>query len=345
MVPVLSLPIAVFEAKPHLPEITERPSVEGKPWGSFRLAEQRALAASAFNAGAVTCREACIPVTVATSRDFAVDTTQMDRWRRSDECCHRGSDQAAAGREDSLEKCCKRNYPDANQLDGSDDHSFENESSGNAGSGSSCACLGSKGGNLSLEERIVLVAESPGQLGIGGKVWDSAFVLCDYLAKTQASASFPPPVLPNACDGAAATKRKTMPIPANNGDAVNGTMSSGTCLKKKDEAKECLRAEPISTSRDESAQGSVEFPSHLQEDKRHNSGQADQHTMETTSSNTSPGWGLAVRGLVHGKRVLELGAGTGLVSVCCALLGASAVVATDFEVGLSVFAPCLCIYQ
>ncbi|CAM9948203.1 unnamed protein product [Choristocarpus tenellus] len=39
---------------------------------------------------------------------------------------------------------------------------------------------------------------------------------------------------------------------------------------------------------------------------------------------------------LKGVRVLELGAGTGLVSLCCSLLGASSVLATDFEASPSI---------
>ena len=85
--------------------------------------------------------------------------------------------------------------------------------------------LGSGGeGGSDQSESVVLIAESPGSLGIGGKVWDSSLVLVDWLARA---------------------------------------------------------------------------PSHA--------------------------------GVVRGKRVLELGSGTGLVAICCeALLGAHRVVATDF---------------
>lgn len=153
--------------------------------------------------------------------------------------------------------------------------------------------------------REVLVAESPGQLGISGKVWDSAFVLCDYLAEAPAAAAARP-----SCD----TAHPVLGIPH-----ASDQLENGDCATLTEERRELLTRIDSDADRAYDSRGGPAS----------DAGDANSLNGDHCIAGES---GIR-RKLMERKRVLELGAGTGLVSICCALLGASAVVATDFEVG------------
>lgn len=167
VVPVLSLPIAVHEVgegtgtgtyrkDPTTANTLPTTAVENETLPA--VSEQTTFAVDASKAGAIGCREAIVPV--ARSLTFS---SVMSRWQRerSDRSCGVASFLSSAA---SSSDC-------------------NGNTGGSLGYSDGCGRVHASG------EVVVLVAESPGQLGIGGKVWDSAFVLCDYLATTPTSVS------------------------------------------------------------------------------------------------------------------------------------------------------------
>lgn len=332
--PVLSLPIAVSELEtqsrdPTTPRASEK--------AQSRLAEQRFLALRAFRAGAVSCREVSIPVATTVGALMngrrqprgascgghggsliagGIDASGPERWH--DDGTGAVMDGPDPGRDcDGAKGCCRDG---CNSDDGNDD------------------------GGFSLAERIMLVAEAPGQLGIGGKVWDSAFVLCDYLAKAPASACAVSCIsrgksYPVGTTAAGATNGEKAPVPPDG----RGAQSAGGVADEvrvgetppQDELGQRPTKRALHGARDSYAgdSGRFEKKQGCCAEGAVEGAQATNEVKHLLPSRRN------VRGLVDGKRVLELGAGTGLVSVCCALLGASAVVATDFEVCVYV---CLC---
>lgn len=200
------------------------------------------------------------------------------------------------------------------------------------------------------DQVVVLAAESPGQLGIGGKVWDSAFVLCDFLADAPASTAAPavtrpPPFRPDP--GVLPSETKT--VVSMDGrirpHTANGTAGVASPPREEEapENREVSRASPAEATVEKpllpNGSGSIVAgriePEQLR--AKEDGAAREKETVATMPDTWSArrrrgrrGW--SVGGLVEGRRVLELGAGTGLVSICCGLLGASAVVATDFKV-------------
>lgn len=288
VVPVLSLPIRVSSVDDPLQNNSAALSNEDKHKES--ATEHRALAASAFSAGALSCREAILPLSrvtgVASSRRRSHSWVDPCGCCRDHEATHSTEGAHAA---DNLrhpgQSCCaiSADY----SLKGQSEHvkAFESVPRGGNGDGDGdddCDCVhndsvSDEKRNAVLEERVVLVAESPGQLGIGGKVWDSAFVLCEYLAQAGYT----------SCTSAA----DRLCLAGSNRVDLSASLPNGNEKATRAAADATLPESPT-------------------------------RCAQSTAS-----------GLVNGRRVLELGAGTGLVSVCCALLGASAVMATDFEVG------------
>lgn len=285
------------------------------------MAEQRALAENAFRAGAVSCREVTVPIAGAVAP--ATGTSEQQRWG---DTCDNGD-----GRMRDPSGTGKRSAVDSN---GSSMCGGDNSKCGGGGGGDDES-------SVFVEERVVLVAESPGQLGIGGKVWDSAFVLCEFLAKAQASCAADdecPPTGPNGYPSAG-----SMPSGANgcfsrsSGGDVKEAAAAGTkerVLMESSTEELDERSRVTATNGTGRATAGVNGDCSTIEPAK---GNAECHVLVTPSvfgPSSSCLEGRSARGLVQGRRVLELGAGTGLVSVCCALLGASAVVATDFQVGV-----------
>lgn len=315
MVPVLSLPIAVHEVGEGTGTYREDPTTAMGNGGSPAVTEQTTLAVDASKAGAIGCREAVVPV--ARTPTFS---SVISRWQgeRPDRSCGVVSDLFSAA---SASDCSGNN--------GDSLGSFGEYSDG-------CGC-GHANGDDRTKEVVVLVAESPGQLGISGKVWDSAFVLCDYLATTPASVADA-----SAATTAAVVKMVTAPPSsdildrgscANGGHATSrghGAMEVTTRALKFLQISGTARSLPTGVG-DVSANGSAATGEPSVE---HTLGD-DEGGVTNTAAAHSPSF---MGSLVHGKRVLELGAGTGLVSICCSLLGATAVVATDFEVSVFRFA-------
>lgn len=345
---MLSLPIAVSEAyasTKHTPR-----SQVGQGAG-IRSPEHRALAANAFDAGAIGCRE------VVFKSAPAATGAVSSRHRRL--AGVRGN---SRGRGHSGRAPCRRTSKEDRQ-------GFRERSEVVGGCGGDHHCRGGDDSNgscrsdadghtdKSLEERTVLVAESPGQLGIGGKVWDSAFVLCDYLAKAPASATFAAAAASAAtvaADAAAAavvgattTARPQSISPVASPPIATGSNDDEmTCLASveggralgaaggghvNDQAKQkSLRLEESGRRQGASLTACSASGSDHREDDAEEGG-AVAESAATSADPQLRGTQFARR-IIEGRRVLELGAGTGLVSVCCALLGASAVVATDFDV-------------
>lgn len=175
--------------------------------------------------------------------------------------------------------------------------------------------------------RTILVAESPGQLGISGKVWDSAFVLCDYLAHARASAlalqhtAFSPKL-------SSGSTRDAVDYAGNNGLV-------GLCAATRERSRGGGSLGGIDPKG--LVGGRVEAAGDLVASCHHGARSHESCALggckKARLEQDTVSAGGRERGLLEGRRVLELGAGTGLVSMCCALLGASEVVATDFEVG------------
>lgn len=368
VVPVLSLPIAVAEADPRTNHAHGSQVGQGVEARSPEQTEQGALATNAFNAGAISCREVvlkAVPATPAATAAAAVaagSVSSQPRRLGGGVRVHRSAnghhpDKAVSCDQTSSEqRQGSPERPDGVDGCGGGDRSCRG-GSGGSGDGSVIASTAA----ASLEERTVLVAESPGQLGIGGKVWDSAFVLCDYLAKAPASIILSAAAAATAAAVDAAPARTTSTSPKTSARTAAGTDEELTCFASvggasglgvaagssidddQAEQEESLRqggtgerlsaSNPgcLSVSACSSADGSVPRGDGAEEGGGGDGG-GGKGASTPAKGQLQGACVASARGIVEGRRVLELGAGTGLVSVCCALLGASAVVATDFDV-------------
>lgn len=310
MVPVLSLPIAITRNNGNESE------AHGES-GTMGRTEPSDLTSSAFCTGATNCREAAVPVL-----DSAAMLPAASASATLPACISAQSlpTEPSTG-------ALPRGRSACNPSEACGDYEGQRVTRGidaSQGPGNHGNCNGVK-----AEERMVLVAESPGQLGIGGKVWDSAFVLCDFLAKTRASA-----LSRDSSDYSCSIPLGN--IPTEGQEAIRNESQAqiswqGECRRGPFDVSDVLGSGLNTILTTPGSVGSV--------CSGHGIGSEGTGKKSLGQSSTQPvqpkqplfGEGKE-KGIVEGRRVLELGAGTGLVSICCALLGASAVVATDFEV-------------
>lgn len=322
MVPVLSLPIAITRHRGNGGE------THGES-GTMGRTEPTDLTPSAFCTGATNCREAAVPMLDSAVLPPAASAS-ASASATFPACITAQSlpiDPSTGGVPRGRNAC--------NPSEARGDHEGQRVTRGNdasQGPGSHANCNAVK-----AKERMVLVAESPGQLGIGGKVWDSAFVLCDFLAKTRASAlsrdssdcscSIPVGNIPT--EDQATIRNKSQ---AQISWQVEGRMEPFDVSGVLESGPNTILTTPKSVGSVCSVHG-IGSEGIDKKSLGQSSTQPVQPIQPIQPIQPLLGEGEGrEKGIVEGRRVLELGAGTGLVSICCALLGASAVVATDFEV-------------